>query len=334
MYCPDCGARMEGRYCPNCGSEKMIEEDTRGKGKPEAAQTVDPFLETSLPRSKALDDGIGASPVVQFLKKLVASPLILLCALLLTVYAAGICYCCGASILDTNLRIVNNQFDSYLSLDKLSRIVYMFVCVAHLCMALGLALSTWSLFWTGVKRNQPTMSLGGFSTMQVLSRICTRLFLLLTISALVALGYCIIDPGANVAILNSLLVLPSGGAMQIGISDVVVVLTQSKVFRAAILIVIFLLNTVRFAALKEVFSAVCGMLRSGEMTRRGTPPAALLNFLCGLITCAASGYALILTKMEQEALLFYGPLFASGLACVLSSFALYRCTSGIGQMQS
>lgn len=339
MICPNCGGELSGKKCPYCGA-RFSEDDA-----PRQAQA--PFPGSAPSGSAAgqrddewhdefkswdederdLDD--GSLPVAKLLRKLAKSPLMLLCTILATLYAGGICFTFGAASLSMTKILIANNFDSFYSSDKLGRTVFLIACFVHIGMAVWLAVSLWSLFCSAVSRKKPNFDVGWFNSMQNYVGVGRKLFLLLAVLSAATAVMVLADVDFSNGLFYSVAMGASSGAMHVGLSHVITLVTEDNTIRAGVLILVFLFHALRFLMLTQSFSVAGGMLRFDEVTRWKLPPVAAFCFLGGVYYVGVSAFSLAKFGTDTTLLLLYLPLFVLGLTLLFCAVLLHRACTGV-----
>ena len=345
MICPNCGGEMTGERCPFCGTvhsaapqadaQTRAQEPDRGRPFPGNApdrgndsQWVDEFARWS---DETADD--SELPVARFIRKLAKSPLMLFCSILATLYAGGIGFTLGAASLGTTQKLLANNFDSYFSNDKIGRTIFLISCFIHIGMALWLLVSMWSLFCSAHSRKKPNYDVGWFNSFLSFARVGRKLFLLLAVISAAGMALMLLDVDFSNTLFYSIGLAGSSAGMHIGLSHVIARFLGENDLRMAVLVVIFVFDTIRFTMLTAVFSMAGGMLRFDEPTRWKIPPVAAFSFLRGVIWLGVSAYTLLTEKTTTMLLLLYLPLCVLGLTLIFGSLLLGRFCTGVKQRQ-
>lgn len=341
MYCPNCGGEMTGNRCPYCGSqfsEPAAPGQTGGYRQTEAAQGFAPNRNESEWKDEfqrwddaELDD--NALPVSKFLRKLAKTPLMLFSTILATLYAGGVCYTFGKASIGMTEILVANNFDSSLSNDKIGRTIFLISCFVHICMAIWLVVSMWSLFSSAVSRKKPTFHIGWFNSFHSFASVGQKLYFLLTIFALLTMGLMLFELDLSKPAFYSITMVTSNAATQTGLAHIVPLLFGENVFRAIFFIVVYAFEAIRFSMLVALSTVAGGMLRFDETTYWRLPPIALMTFLSGVLKLGVGIFTLVKLGTSMKLLMLYVPLCILGLTLICCAVLLHRFCVGVKHRQ-
>ncbi|MBQ1409764.1 MAG: hypothetical protein IIY94_00595 [Oscillospiraceae bacterium] len=338
MICPNCGGETTGKYCPYCGTDfaaAKVEPQTDPQNTRDRVQAKqqDEQQKHGYVSADRIDAVLGDLPLIQFLRQSLKSKLMLLCTILVTLYAGCIGVVYGIVGFDMSKALTANQFDSYFSNDKIGRSIYLFSCVIHICLALWLAVSMWSIFCSAASRKKTSQSSDWFNSFRSFAQVGQRVFLLLSACAAVTAGLMLLEADFSKTIFYSIEMLTSSGAAQIGLSHVLSMLFEENIYRVICIVAVYLFATVRFTLLKATGTLASGMLRSGEATRWKIPPVSLLVFLGGVLHLGVGIVTLLQVPINQAILLNYLPLCLLGAALICCSVLLHQICAGVKQRQ-
>ena len=339
MFCPNCGGEMTGDRCPYCGTQASAAADqsearhaaNAAQGFPDnqnAREWEDEFQRWD---GAEVDDNV--LPISKFLRKLAKTPLMLISTILATLYAGSVCYTFGRASINMTEVLVINSFDSALSNDKIGRTIFLISCFVHICMAIWLAVSMWSLFSSAVGRKAPTFHNGWFNSLHSFARVGQKLYFLLAISAVLTLGVTLLELDRNKPAFYIITMLSSHAATQTGLAHIGPLLFGENVYRAVFFIVVYVFEAIRLSMLLSMTTIAGGMLRFDEATRWKLPPIALMTFLSGALKLGVGIFTLVKLGTSKELLLLYVPLCVLGLTMLFCAALLHRFCVGVKHRQ-
>lgn len=345
MICPNCGGEASNTYCPYCGSRlgeaSKSPKGARGRSAAEPRPNADPWSEPDWIRHDRNEFvGVGAvreSPLNEFLRGLAGSALILVSAILMTLYTGACGYSNGGRALWA-LGVLSDphNFDSAVSITKAGYIAIVAVCVGKIILALWLTVALWSLFSAGIAAKRKGLSYQAANGFQAFSHTAAGAYRLLTGAAVVTLLYSIVskltDPDGVPEIVRDVLdtvarfTAEAAGEAERG--WLVGYLSNEAIVQAALCVLTFCLGMLRFSMLHKLFIVSGNMVRFGEATNHRASTLFALTLLSGLATVANGVvYYMQLHTFTDDALI-YAPVFAFGLAQILCAVVLFRFNAG------
>lgn len=348
MICPNCGGEASNTYCPYCGSRlgeaTKSRKGARGRNAAEPRPNADPWSEpdwVQRDRNEFVGGGVvRESPLIEFLRELAGSSLILVSAVLMTLYTGACGYSCGGRALWA-LDVLSDphNFDSAVSITKAGYIAIVAVCVGKIILALWLTIALWSLFSAGVAAKRKGLSHQAANGFQSFSRSAAGVYRLLTGAAVVTLLYTIVAkltdtdgfPEIVRDIFDTVARFTAEAAGEAERGWLVGYLSNEAIVQAALCVLTFCLGMIRFSMLNKLFVVSGNMIRFGEATNYRLSVLPALTLLSGLATVANGVvYYLQLHTFTDDALI-YAPVFAFGLAQIFCAVNLFRCNAGLTQ---
>ena len=360
MICPNCGHRSKKNFCPECGASLAVDPvepqvkdlfntvdrntNTRNGPNPDQGKVFSGYdtEEQIFGVHKTIHaDEAGLSDVARFIRKRAGSPLMLISAILITLYTGCFCYTCGASILNMTENFFQPSFDLLREDMKISSLLFWVCCFFQFVMSVWLCVAMWSLYSASVCRRKRAMQVSGMGSFQSCSLFGKAFFGLLTAISLLTLALMLFQqlhsPDEWSEFAQKCFCVAKETTFQatnqVGLLVFVSLLFENDIYRIAFISVYFLINAILFFQLFNLFAVSDGMFRFGEVSRRRVPHVALLVLLNGIVLIAGSIFAYFALGTEENALLMFGPTSIHGLASILCSLALDRYTVGIKRMQ-
>ena len=102
----------------------------------------------------------GQSPGGQLLMRLAGSTIMLICAILASLYALSMCYLCGKEIVHL-IGEIGDHYKYYSTAQKIANIISIVTAFAHAIMAAWLLAAVWRLIGSAVGRYRLAMSCSG-----------------------------------------------------------------------------------------------------------------------------------------------------------------------------
>lgn len=267
----------------------------------------------------------GMSPGAQLLRKHAKSPLMLIVAILVTLYAGIIGYFCVKEDIDV-IDLMGN-FDYLSTYVKISSITALIAYTVHIVMAIWLIVSVWTLFGSAG-------SIGSLKGCRAYVSFRMWVFTVLTIAALIMLVYVISDKKSMSDFMNVASQLTSNGVSHSGISALTHLLESDT---AAIIIIslLFALAVVRGSLLFTASSTSARMLRYGGPLQKRMVPAGVLTLLRGLVLLAGNIYMLAEygEHLDFEGILFFVSFLLLGLAAFFISILMFMNAAGVRRMR-
>ncbi|MBO4418442.1 MAG: hypothetical protein J5789_01245 [Oscillospiraceae bacterium] len=270
MKCPNCGCESSSWLCPNCGAVLAKAPDPQTA----AADGVEAEL-------KGLLSG------TRILGKQARSPLMLLSAILVTVYAIGACIYCGGLIRG---RIGYTIIYGYSSLQSSITAVEVTLAFLRLAMALWLLGTMWVLYGSRA-------SVGVLKNCRVYVRFRLIVFGLLTLCLLTLCLLVVVIGDFGSGFHSTLAALTAGGIAQAGFSAIEV-LSASPVQFILVIAAVFILGAIRSAFLSGVFSDAIRLSAGGNPVKKRIMPAAVLTILAGAGQIIANLFLLL--RLEKK----------------------------------
>ena len=347
MICPNCGGEASSSFCPFCGSKLGGEENHGRRAHNQNAATAqsgaEPMGTDWIKRDRAeyaAGKTVGESPLVKFLRELASSPLILISAILMTVYTGVACYACGLRGIQS-LNVLSDQryFDSAISLGKLNYIAVLAPCVTKLMLSVWLMVSLWSLYSAALAGKRKGLSYNAADSLKAYSNAGALVFKLLTAVSLVSLAYAAFLKLSNAdslpdsvrQILNALAQLTYESADRAERQQLAAWISNEALVHLSLFSLTFILRIICFSMLHKLCIVFSNMIRYGETTVHRFSALAPLTLLSGLLTIANAAVWLLTTRISNDALMLYAPAFAYGLVLVCSAVVLYRFNAGLNR---
>lgn len=262
------------------------------------------------------------SPGAQVLRRVAGSPLILISAILVTLFAGVICYYCGKEILDV-LDYIDSLFDFDGTKMKIGVIVDLAGNAVQILLAVWMMIALWSLFGSAAE-NKPVMSRGGLSVCRTYASASLGIFVILGLAAVISLFFLVIDKKSDSDFYYTAKTLAVSGITHIGALFAPSILNDA-VLQWVSVCVVFLVAAIQSSLLFAVFASSGRMLRFGGPLQKRVAPAGLLTLLAGLVLLGGNVYMLVEygERADTEEILFYSAFLALGLASILCSIALF-----------
>lgn len=267
---------------------------------------------------------VGQSPGAQLLRKHAGSPLMLLCALLMTLAAGCICYICGKAIISW-LDGIGDYFKYAASSGKISMILNLVTCAAHIVVAVWLTVALWMLFASAG-------SMGSLKACRSCFRARMGMLALLTVSALITLLAFIIKERSGSEFVYVVSTLTQNGVTHAGIQPATL-LFKDSIPTLILISVLFICGMIRNSLLSTACSSSIRMLCYGGPQQRRVAAAGVLSLLSGLALMACNIYMLAEYGKGTENILYYASLLACGLVSFLCSILLFMNASGVRRMR-
>lgn len=268
---------------------------------------------------------ISLSPGAQLLRRHAGSPLMLICAILMTLAAGCISYVCGKSVISW-LDGIGRYFDRASDYEKISIILNIAGCVLHIVMIVWLTIDLWVLFGSAA-------SVSSLKACRSFFKARMGIFVLLTLSALIMLVAVIVkEKGSTSDFVLCVSQLTNSGVTHVGYNPVKL-LFKDTVPTVILICVLFLFGVIRSALLTTVCSSSIRMLCYGGPQQRRVAAAGVLSLLSGLALMACNIYMLAEYGKGTENILYYASLLACGLVSFLCSILLFMNASGVRRMR-
>ena len=272
----------------------------------------------------ATADMRGRSPGSQLLRKHAGSPLMLLCAILMTLAAGCICYVCGKSII-LSLDRIDDYVQFLNSGETISFVLSMVACAAHMLVVLWLTIALWMLFSTAG-------SIGSLKACRSCFKLRMGMLALLTLSALITIIVLKVEGHSRSTFAMAVSTLMSNGIAHVGIQPATRLFTDPSTI-ALLIGILFLFGAIRNALLSTASSSSIRMLCYGGPQQKRVAAAGLLTLLSSLARMASGIYMLVEYGKGLENILYYAALLVCGLVSFFCAIVLFMNTSGIRRMR-
>lgn len=275
----------------------------------------------------------GQSPGGQLLMRLAGSPIMLICAILASLYALSMCYLCGKEIVHL-IGEIGDHYKYYSTAQKIANIISIVTAFAHAIMAAWLLAAVWRLIGSAVGRHRLAMRCSGLQFCKSYTRIRGLLLFLPAFAAMLSLAMDIVEVETN-SFSYGTLSLTLSCATHAGFQAVTVLFTKHTTLTLAFLSGLLLLAAARSSLLTTVCATSVRMLRYGGPQQRRVVPAAVLTLLRGLVLLAGGIYMLAEygDHFQFDGILQISSFLVTGLASCLLSVLLFRDAAGIRRLQ-
>ncbi len=275
----------------------------------------------------------GQSPGSQILRRVAGSPLILISAILVTLFAGVVFYCCGKEVLNV-LDFIGDSFEHGNTKEKIGVIVRLTGDAVSLLMAVWLMIAVWALYGSAAGKSKPAMSSGGLKVCRSYASASLGIFVILALSAVIALFFFVIDKESSSDFYYAAKTLSVRGVNHTG-TLCAPTLLEDGVLQWASVCVIFLGAAIQSSLLFTVFASSGRMLRYGGPLQKRVVPAAVLTLVAGLMLLGGNIYMLVeyAERAEVEYILFLSAFLALGLASVLCAIALFTDSARMKALQ-
>ena len=267
----------------------------------------------------------GLSPGAQLLRKHARSPLTLIAAILVTLYAGIISYFCGKAGVEAIDRLGGHLY----STEEIRLVVCLVLYVTQIVMAIWLSISVWMLFASAA-------SLGSLKSCRAYLSFRMVAFAVLTLSALIMLIFVITKSRETGDFWYATALLMEYGAYYSGHSAIPILgRGAGEVVLILLMSIPFVLAVVQSMLLSTASASSARMLRYGGPLQKRILPAGVLTLLHGLILLAGNIYLLVENGdyLAFEGILFYCAFLSLGLAEVFMSIVLFMNDSEMKRMR-
>ena len=275
------------------------------------------------------------SPGAQVLRRVAGSPLILISAILVTLFTGAVCYYCLAKLFTGTiiyygfheinmLEYIRDVFKYGQTREIIEVIIWLVGNGVHILMAVWMMIALWSLFGSAAGKDKPAMSRGGLSVCRTYASASLGIFVILGLAAVISLFFLVIDKKSDSDFYYTAKTLAVSGITHIGALFAPSILNDA-VLQWVSVCVVFLVAAIQSSLLFAVFASSGRMLRFGGPLQKRVAPAGLLTLLAGLVLLGGNVYMLVEygERADTEEILFYSAFLALGLASILCSIALF-----------
>lgn len=266
----------------------------------------------------------GQDPGSLLLRRLASSPLMLIAAILASLYVLSMGYLCGKEIVNL-IGQIGDHYKYFTTTQKISSIISIVTCFVHAVMVLWLLIAVWELFGSASGRGRIAMSFSGLRACKAYARARELLFFVPALAAVISLAIEIAKMESS-DFSYALLSLTANCSTHDGFQAITVIFTKDAIVVLSILTVLFLMAAARSSLLATVCDSSVRMLRYGGPQQRRLVPAAVLTLLRGLILIAGGIYMLVEygKHYQFDGILLIASFMAVGLASCFVAALLFR----------
>ena len=270
-------------------------------------------------------EAAGQSPGAQLLRKHASSPLILIAAILVTLYAGAISYLCGSEIL--RLADFFDLFEYLDAFEKISSIADLVVCAVQIILAIWMTVSTWILFASAA-------SVGGLKNCRAFVSFRMWVYTVFALSSLITLVVLIADKKTDSEFLYAASQLMANGATHGGL-HALILLPKDDTLRVALLSLVCVFAVFRGSMLFTALSSSVRMVRYGGPLKKRMVPAAVLTLFRALLLLGGNCYVLAEYggKLAFDGILLYAAFLTLGLATLLTSIVMFMNAAELRRMR-
>lgn len=266
----------------------------------------------------------GQAPGALLLRKHVRSPLVLIAAILVSLYAGITSFLGGESVLQT-IDSIGDSFQYFDSSLKISYIVSLLGCAVQIILAVWMTASTWILFASAD-------SVDGLKSCRAFVGFRMWVYTVLALASLVTLVVLIGKKQVDSDFLVAANQLTATSIVRCGLEALV---NPEKIGTVGLVSIVLVFAVFRCSMLITACSSSIRMVRYGGLLQKRMLPAAVLTLLRSLVLLGGNIYMLAEygAHIEWEGILFYVSFLVLGLASFLLSIVMFMNANGISRMR-
>ena len=344
MVCPNCGRAAEGKFCTWCGTNLAAAASAQQLNVPGNAQNQNPNYAPNRaaypgyvpnqgfnPGQQVVGgyqglsaEAAGQAPGALLLRKHARSPLVLIAAILVSLYSGIISFLGGDAILQT-IEIMGDSFQSFHSSVKIAYCVGLLGCAVQIILAVWMTISAWVLF-------SSAGSVAGLKSCRAFVGFRMWIYTVLALAALVTLAVLIGKQEQDSEFLSVANQLMTNGIVHCGLEALHL---REKTGTVVVVSLVFVSAVFRCSMLMTACSSSIRMVRYGGLLQKRMLPAAVLTLLRSLVLLGCNIYMLAKhgAHLGEESILLYASFLVLGLASLLLSVVMFMNAGGIRRLR-